>query len=116
MTQEILLSSSQLVVNRYESDEEPASSQTSTKEKLKRGKNRIYFLDQTFFSENEAKDSLETTWSNPKKSKTIEGLKVFYRCNLATARGKQCAAGVYLLYHLNKELVEVVSVFRTNCK
>jgi len=38
-------------------------------------------------------------WTKGKCNDTNAGVKQYYRCNKEHARGKQCAAAVFLLYH-----------------
>ena len=84
------------------------------KKKGVRGLKRTYYADITFESAEEAIAFVksEKIWSHPKLSKTSQGNKFFYRCNLCVERGPQCAAAIYLLY-INTS--QRVILNRTDC-
>lgn len=54
----------------------------------------------TFGSQEDAMEALknEKCWSMLYKNTSSAGIRVTYRCNLVKFQGKQCDAGVYLLY------------------
>ncbi|CAF0857349.1 unnamed protein product [Rotaria sordida] len=44
-------------------------------------------------------------WSKTHTNITSEGKRVYYRCNQVKWRGKQCPAGIHLLYHSENECI-----------
>src|SRR5579883_1372847 len=47
----------------------------------------------------ERKVERQGIWAKMKPYDTMEGKKQTYRCNKVPYRGRQCSAGLYLLYH-----------------
>lgn len=54
----------------------------------------------------------ESIWSLRLTKESKEGRKMYYRCNLAAYRAKQCSAGLYILLH-NHDLK--ASIYKTEC-
>lgn len=84
--------------NAYLSEFDPEI-EIAPKPKRRRVHQNWIFVE-TFASKAEAIAAIEAEgcWSYIYENKSANGKKVNYRCNLMKFRGKQCAAGVYLLY------------------
>ncbi|RNA17151.1 hypothetical protein BpHYR1_004119 [Brachionus plicatilis] len=54
---------------------------------------------------------IDGIWSISMTNNTIEGKRVYYRCNQVKRRAKQCPATIHLLYHNDSD---DVSMFTTN--
>lgn len=79
--------------------EESSETEIQPKPKRRRMHKEWTFVDK-FESKADAVAAVnrEKCWSYSYENKSSAGLRVNYRCNLMKFRGKQCAAGVYLLY------------------
>ena len=74
-----------------------------------------YFYEKTCDSLEEAQLIIisEKTWGYAKSHRTKGGKRLYYRCNLANSRGKQCSTGIYIFLPANSTKFEI---HRTNCK
>jgi hypothetical protein len=90
--------------------EKPGDNNTNTK---KQRAVKIWRPIRTFENEIEAREFIvtEKCWSKRGERETVDGTKIFYRCNLVKKRGPQCSAGLCLLY--DAESSEVI-LFQTN--
>ncbi len=79
------------------SNEEPGNNNTNTK---KQRAVKIWRPIRTFENEIEAREFIvtEKCWSKRGERETVDGTKIFYRCNLVKNRGPQCSAALCLLY------------------
>lgn len=70
--------------------------------KMKRFKmnNRIYDKKSEYPDEESAFKAVnvKALWTKTQRTHTEEGLKQYYRCKKVKARGRQCAAGAFLLF------------------
>jgi hypothetical protein len=91
-------------------NEERGDNNTSTK---KQRAVKIWRHIRTFENETEAKNFIvtEKCWSKRGERETVDGTKIYYRCNLVKKRGPQCSAALCLLYEA--ESSEVI-LFQTN--
>lgn len=90
-------------VEFYESDEDEEVREevlgSSKKEKIKI--QRLWVQESTFENKLEADNFVkgENCWGFGASSESENGKKHYFRCNLVKARGVQCAAKIYLLFH-----------------
>jgi len=61
----------------------------------------------TYYNKDSAIDKIKTDgiWIQTHTNITSDGKRVYYRCNQVKRRGKQCPAGVHLLYHSKNDCV-----------
>lgn len=78
----------------------------------KKKRTRNWYPSNTYETKEEAVNAVkaETIWSYFYQSKTSQGNKFYYRCNAVKRRGRQCDAGLYILYCIDK--TDVI-IFRT---
>lgn len=93
----------------YVSDEEEdmnASVQVERKKQAKK-KKHTWMKEMVFKNGDEAEQAVinEGKWSEYYTNTTAYGKKKVYRCNQVKRRGKQCDAGIYLLFNSNNEEV-----------
>jgi len=88
------------IIDDFQSDSEfPVENVLQIKQKAKR-RFRVWKHEKVFLNAKEAKKAIkhEIYWSYSFANKTEEDEKVYFRCNSVKFKGKQCGAGVYLLY------------------
>lgn len=103
-----------------QNEEEPTTSSHPSENDLsdvpKAKQRRIHknwLFEKTFAGKLEAEDAVrsEKMWSRHYTNTSDAGKRVNYRCNLVKFRGKQCDAGIYLLFDSRSSNV---SLFRNN--
>ncbi|KAI5634079.1 calcineurin-like phosphoesterase domain-containing protein [Phthorimaea operculella] len=79
------------------------------KRKAGRREGKKYILEKSFQNLQEAEAAVlkEKIWSQGTKHATEEGPKIYYRCNLVSRRGEQCAAAVYLFDEYDSKRVHL---------
>ncbi|CAF1118993.1 unnamed protein product [Rotaria sordida] len=101
-------------VPTYVSDDEVDKSETVDNGNKKRAKKRQRnWVEEMVFNNTEEAEEVvikENQWSYHYTNTTAAGKKKFFRCNKAKARGKQCDAGIYLLFESTNDKVVL---FRT---
>jgi hypothetical protein len=92
--------------NENDDDMEMGSFNNSGIVKQKIKQNRWKWIPMcTYYNKDSAIDKIKTDgiWSQTHTNITSDGKRVYYRCNQVKRRGKQCPAGVHLLYHSENE-------------
>ncbi|CAM4952599.1 unnamed protein product [Rotaria socialis] len=96
-------------VPTYVSDDEMDTSETEDNGNKKRVKKRQrnWVEKMVFINTEEAEEAVikENQWSYHYTNTTAAGEKKFFRCNKVKARGKQCDAGIYLLFESTNDNV-----------
>jgi len=85
---------------QYFSDTECVDEEMNTNLKTKIRRKRKWNMVTVFKTKYECDEAIkqENLWSFHYVNNTIEGRKVYYRCNKVKLRGNQCDAGLYLFY------------------
>ena len=96
-------------VPSYVSDEENMDESIHDEHKKRATKKpRTWIKEKTFNNAGEAKHAItqEGGWSEFYSNTTAEGRKTIFRCNKVKLRGRQCDAGIYLLFNsVNEEVI-----------
>jgi hypothetical protein len=96
-------------VPTYVSDDEMDTSETvgNGNKKLVNKRQRNWVEKMVFNNTEEAEEAVikENQWSYHYTNTTAAGIKKFFRCNKVKARGKQCDAGIYLLFDSTNDRV-----------
>ena len=96
-------------VPAYVSDDEMDTNETANNKNQKRMKKRQrnWVEEMVFNNSEEAEEAVikENHWSYHYTNTTVAGKKKFFRCNKVKTRGKQCDAGIYLLFDSTNDKV-----------
>lgn len=90
---------SQVEVYKSDEDEDQEVGNVVNKDPRKTFE-RLWVKERKFISKHEADEVIngEDCWGYGASSESLEGKKIYYRCNKVKARGVQCEAKIYLLH------------------